>query len=248
MAVQTSRNNSSVPFIRSGVSLVKENETIEQDAGRSAVLEFGTIMAKKNLTVPTTGTAGSNTGNGTVTAVAAAVGGPAPLVGAYVLTCTFAVTNGGVFKLEDPNGNIVADSLTLRVGADLLTTFVAGGLIFTITDGSTDFAADDEFTITTVAVGKWIPFDPSAIADGSALFAGVYIGEELTAAAIVAADIPTSPMLVGGACTVDENQLAFENSAALATVQADGRTLEQAMAGFGIFSEDTIDIDEFENA
>lgn len=249
MSVQVSQNNTSVPFIRSGVSLAKENETIEQDAGRSAVLAFATVMAKKNLTVPTTGTAdGGNTGNGTVTAVAAAAGGPAPLVGAYVLTCTFVVTNGGVFKLEDPNGNIVADNLTLRVGAGLLTTFVAGGLIFTVTDGSTDFAAADFFTITTVAVGKWIPFDPAAIADGSALFAGIYLGEELTAAAIVAGDIPVSPMLVGAACTVDLNQLVFENSAALATVQADGRTLEQAMAGFGIFVEDTINIDEFENA
>ena len=249
MAVQVSQNNTSVPFIRSGVSLVKESETIEQDAGRSAILSPFTVMAKKNLTVPTTGTADAgNTGDGTVTAVAAAAGGLAPLVGAYLLTCTFAVTNGGVFKLEDPNGNIVADNLTLRVGAGLLTTFVAGGLIFVITDGATDFAAADFFTITTVAVGKWVPFDPAAIADGSALFAGIYLGEELTAAAIIAGDITVSPMLVGGDCTVDLNQLVFENSAALATVQADGRTLEQAMAGFGIFAEDTIDIDEYENA
>ena len=247
MAVQVSRDNLSVPFIRSGVSLSDDNGVIEQDAGRSAVLKNLTVMAKKNLTVPTTGTAGTNTGNGTVTAVAAGVGGIQLLVGIYVLTCTFAVTNGGVFKLEDPNGNIIADNLTLRVGAGLLTSFSVGGLVFTITDGSTDFAADDEFTITTVAVGKYIPLDPAGV-DGSQLFAGIYLGEEITAAALVAGDIATSPMLVGGNCTIDENQLVFENSAALTTLQSDGKTIEQAMAVYGIFPEATIDIDEYENA
>lgn len=249
MAVQDRLNVTTVPFIRSGESLTKEAATIQQDAARSTVLSPFTVMAKKNLTVPTTGTADAgNTGNGTVTGVAAAAGGVAPIVGAYVLTCTFAVVNGGVFKLEDPNGNIVADNLTLRVGAGLATTFVAGGLIFTITDAATDFAADDFFTITTVAVGKWVPFDPSAIADGSALFAGIYLGDEIAAATLVAGDVTDSPMLVGGACTIDSGQLVFENSAALATAQADGKTLEQAMAAYGIFVESTVDIDVHENA
>lgn len=248
MAVQVAQNNLSVPFIRSGVSLSDDNGVIEQDAGRSAVLKNLTVMAKKNLTVPTTGTAdGGNTGNGTVTGVAAGVGGIQLLVGAYVLTCTFVVTNGGVFKLEDPNGNIIADNLTLRVGAGLLTSFSVGGLVFIITDGGTDFAATDFFTITTVAVGKYVPLNPAGV-DGSQIFAGIYLGEEITAAALVAGDITTSPMLVGGTCTIDENQLVFENSATLATLQSDGKTIEQAMAVYGIFAEATIDIDEYENA
>lgn len=248
MGVQASRDISSVPFIRSGVSFAKENETIEKDTGRSIVLKFGTVMAKKNVSVPTTGTAdGGNTGNGTMTGVAAAPGSVKPLVGDYTLKCTFVVTNGGVFNLTDPSGDIIADNLTLRVGAGLLTTFAVGGLVFIVTDGSTDFDAGDLFVVAVTSVNKWVPIDLTAV-DGSEVFAGIYLGAEILAAAIVAADIPTSPMLVGGACTIDENQLVFENSAALATVQADGRTLEQAMAGFGIFSEDTIDIDEFENS
>lgn len=246
MSVQASLNNTNVPFILSGNSFSKEGQTLEQDAGRAAVLASLTVMALKKLTVPTTGTAdGGNTGNGTVTAVAAQAP-PSLKVGAYVLTCTFVVANGGVFKLEDPDGNIIADNLTLRVGAGLLTAFSVGGLVFTITDGGTDFAAADFFTITTAAVNKWIPLDPTA-SDGSEIFAGIYLGSEITAAAIVAGDVTDLPMLIGGSCSIASSLLVFENSATLATEQSNGKTIEQSMAENGIFAEDTVDIDGFEN-
>lgn len=46
MAVQADTNNSTVPFVLSGISLVSEAETILTDAGRSTPLVFGTLMAK----------------------------------------------------------------------------------------------------------------------------------------------------------------------------------------------------------
>ena len=449
MTVQVSRDNISVPFIRSGMSVAKENETIEQDAGRAAVLKNLTVMAKKNESIATTGTAdvgntgdgivssvakvadypsalligdynlectaagedgrvvgavtpdGGNTGDGTVTGFAVAAG-EVPKVGDFVLTCndpnkggtasgaavftgtgngtmdaivpgteviegayiatciddtvsgseifevidpngvklgnmtvavaysnnhfattlndgvtdfvagdywtitmtiahggqftltdpdgidlnenivlpggasgtvvvtsggiTFTITDGGtdfalddfftmviaaseggVFKLEDPNGNLIAAGLIMAGAALGASVFYVGGITFTITDGATDFASGDIFLITINAIGKWVPLDPAAL-DGAEIFAGIYLGDELTAAALIAGDITTSPMLIGACCTVDKDQLVFENSALLTTLQTDGKTIEQAMNGYGIFPESTIDVDSYENA
>lgn len=45
MAVQSSTNNITVPFIRDGVAYVKDNETLLQDAGRSGNMVAYTLMA-----------------------------------------------------------------------------------------------------------------------------------------------------------------------------------------------------------
>ena len=162
-------------------------------------------------------------------------------------TLEIAAAEGGVWELEDPLGNVIVAGLTMG-GAPLgATIFYEGGITFTITDGAADFIVGDIFLITVTEVGKYIPLDPAAL-DGSQLFAGIYLGEEITAAALIAGDIATSPMLVGSNCTIDEDQLVFENAAALTTLQSDGKTIEQAMASYGIFAEATIDIDEYENA
>jgi hypothetical protein len=46
MAVQSESNNSTVPFILSGISFVSEAETLLTDAGRATPLVHGTLMAK----------------------------------------------------------------------------------------------------------------------------------------------------------------------------------------------------------
>jgi len=46
MSVQSRTNNINKPFILSGDSLIRNNETILQDAGRTAVLAPFTVMAK----------------------------------------------------------------------------------------------------------------------------------------------------------------------------------------------------------
>lgn len=155
MAVQVSANNTSVPFIRSGFSLVKESETILTDAGRTAVLVFGTVMAK------------------------------------------------------------------------------------------------------IAATGKWQPLTVLTGVDGSAVAQGIYIGEDIAAADLVAGDVVNVPILTGGACTVDENQVILDegtldiddvfsssNAAAVYLVV----TIRDLLAQRGIYLEDTINIDEFENA
>lgn len=247
MNVQISADNSTVPFIRSGETFAKESETILQDAGRTAVLEDLTLMSEIPMTVIGSGVAASgNTGDGVMSGIVFAAGGGAR-EGEYTLTCTVSGTNTGTFKLEDPDDNLIADGLTLLAGAGLSTTFVEGGFEFTVTDGTTDFIVGDIFTFTTTALGKWTPFDEGGVG-GAQIPTGVYLGGDILAATLVAGDVVGSPMLVGGNCTIDENQLVIEGTATLASVLANGKTVRATLYEIGIFSEDTVDIDSFENS
>ena len=121
----------------------------------------GTILARRSVANAVTASAFTGTGDGTLTLATVAPGTVVPIVGAYVLTCTAAVANGGVFSLTDPNGALIATSLTLDVGAGGTTAFEVEGLLFTVTDGGTDFAVDDFATLTVAADGDLVPFDPA---------------------------------------------------------------------------------------
>lgn len=230
MAVQARLDNDTRDFvIYEYPASRRDNGTIEQDAGRAAILAQYTLMANKPVTVPTSMTAdGGNTGDGTVTAVAVAAGGT-PIVGTWELEATTAVVNGGVFKLTDPNGNIVASELVMQVGAGAATTFVAGGLIFTVTDGATDFAATDKFTLAITANGKYVPFDPAAV-NGAEIPSGIYMGEDIAAADLVAGDVVDAPIVYTG-MKFDEAKLIFDDgSTTLDTVLSNGKTVRDNLA------------------
>lgn len=249
MSVQNSANQASLAFILSGVSLVRNGLTLLQDAGRAAVLAVYTIMARVAVTAPTTGTADvGNTGDGTVTGVSL-IAGTLPRVGTWVLECIAAVANGGTFKLTDPGGNIIRNDLVMTAGAGAATTFYIPevGLTFIITDGAVDFIVGDEFTIAIAASGKWVPFDPDAV-NGGQIPRGVLLVDSVTAAALVAGDVTDQSILTGGCCTVDNQQIIFDDGVStLDTVLAGGKTVRDYLADVGIFVEDTIDIDGYEN-
>ena len=142
---------------------------IECDRYRDATLRFdaadtfvkGTILARRVVEgTPTATPDGGNTGDGTLTALSTVEGPIVPLAGDYVLRCTEAVTNGGVFELVNPDGAIVASGLRMTPGAGGATILEAAGLRFTLTDGSADFVVGDEFTITVTADGSLVPFAP----------------------------------------------------------------------------------------
>lgn len=247
MAVTARLNIDTTDFvIGENVRALRNDEvTFEQDAGRATVLAQYTLMAKKPVTIPTTG-AITGTGDGTCTAVAAAAGA-VPIVGDWILTCTFAVTNGGVFKLEDPNGNLIADNLTLRVGAGLATTFVAGGMTFTITDGATDFVAADLFTIAVTANGKSVPFDATAV-DGSEIPEGIFMGADIAAADLVAGDVLDNPVIYSG-LKFDEDKLVFDNgSDTIDTLLATGRTIRAELELMGLIGQTVDRTTNYENA
>lgn len=98
----------------------------------------------------------------------------------------------------------------------------------------------------------WAPFTDETATDGTAIPLGIYIGPEVTEAAIVAADVVDSPMLVGHHITIDVDQLVIENSKTLATVIATGtiaaQTVKDFLANIGIYTEATIDITGLENS
>lgn len=101
------------------------------------------------------------------------------------------------------------------------------------------------------ASGKWVPFTDETATDGTAIARGVYVGTDVTAAALVAGDVLNAPVLVGGNCTIDSAQLTIENSKTLATVvgatTVTAHTVQDDLESFGIFVEDTIAIDGTEN-
>lgn len=80
-----------------------------------------------------------NTGNGTITASPTITAGAK--AGVYTVTMLEPATNAGEFVVEDPDGISIGNG-TVAVA------FSAGGVAFTVADGSTDFAAGDQFTVT----------------------------------------------------------------------------------------------------
>lgn len=118
----------------------------------------GTLIARKAVADAITASAVTGTGDGTCTAAAVVTGPVVPLVGIYVLTCIEAIANGGRFKLVDPNGMELRTDLLMTAGAGAATVFEVEGMIFTVTDGATDFIVTDFFTLTVAADGKLYPF------------------------------------------------------------------------------------------
>ena len=68
-----------------------------------------------SATVASAAKAGGNTGNGTFVVDATAPAQPRVIEGVYTLRCVTAVTNGGVFRLERPDGVVIGDVPSWRV-------------------------------------------------------------------------------------------------------------------------------------
>lgn len=82
------------------------------------------------------------TGDGTASLVTA---GPSAQVGNYVVTCITAVAHGGVFSVVAPDGTAL-DNFTMGTTTGGTAAYVSDHINFSLTDGSTDFAAGDVFT------------------------------------------------------------------------------------------------------
>lgn len=108
------------------------------------------------------------TGNGTVSQVFA---GPEVEVGNYVLTCTAAVANGGVFSLTTPSGKAMVP-LTMTPGAGGTTVYTSRHINFSITDGGTDFAANDAFTFVVSTTA------PVVIGTGNGTVSAISLGPD----------------------------------------------------------------------
>jgi hypothetical protein len=176
-------------------------------AAADVILE-GTLLARRVVaTAIVVADVGTPTGNGTVDTATVVGGKVVPLVGAYVLECVEVVTHGGIFTLTDPNGALVATDLRLTEGAGVATTFIVGGLTFKITDGSTDFAAGDGYTLTVAADGDLVPFAVAGV--GGAQIPIAILTYELTVTA--SGDFAIRSMVSG---SVRKERLVIDGTAA----------------------------------
>jgi hypothetical protein len=100
------------------------------------------------------------------------------------------------------------------------------------------------------ATKKWVPFTDETAVDGTAIAKGIYMGDDIPAADLVAGDVVDRPVLVGGLVTIDSAQLTIENSKTLNTVVGgavlEKHRVEDDLNEIGIFVETTVDIDELE--
>ncbi len=204
--------------------------------GAVTVLE-GTILARKSVETAITPDGSGNTGNGTVTAAAVVTGPIVPLVGAYNLECIEAVAEGGVFKLEDPNGMVVVEQLAMDTGSGGSKIFETEGMTFTMTDGGTDFIVGDKFSLTVAADGKMVPFEKDGV--GGAQIPKAILTVEVVAAG--AGDEPIRAMIAG---EVRANKLIIDSD-------GDGSNVDDAVLDairdFAIVSTDVTELNQLDN-
>jgi hypothetical protein len=100
------------------------------------------------------------------------------------------------------------------------------------------------------ASGKWVPFTDETATDGSAIPQGIYVGDEIAAADIVAGDVEDVPIITFG-IDFDEDMLVIENSKTLATVitvgTTDLRAVRDVLKEQTLIAKSTITISEQEN-
>ena len=113
----------------------------------------------------------AGTGNGVMTKLFA---GPDIEKGSYLVKLLTAVANGGTFEVKTPSGKLLPN-LVLTAGAGVTTAFTSTHINFSITDGSTDFAVNDLFTIV-VTTGA-----PSVVGTGDGVVSAISLGPDAKA-------------------------------------------------------------------
>ena len=103
------------------------------------------------------------------------------------------------------------------------------------------------------ATGKFVPFEDETAVDGTAIVRGIYVGNDIAEAVIIAGDVVDVPIVVGGdMATYDKDKVVVENSKTLATIVDTGavnaHTVADDLARIGLFDESTVSINGFENA
>lgn len=129
-------------------TISREVVTIASGAG---VLDVGTVLGKVTKGAASAEAKAGNTGDGTFTidATTPVLAGAKP--GVYTLRCIATASDGGTFRLEDPDGIVLGD-FALDGGSVTVAEHIKG----VIADGAADFAVGDGFDITVaLGSGKW---------------------------------------------------------------------------------------------
>lgn len=189
--------------------------TVKSGAG---ALLTGTVLARIDVGAATAAAkAGGNTGDGAFTLDATNPVRPGAMVGDYLVTCIAAAGNGGTFRVENPNGDVIGD---VAVGA----TF-DDDIKFSIADGANDFIVGDAFVVTVAAgSGKWLPISFAAnVADGSQNAAGILLnGCDATSADVETAILTGQAQIVPSQLIWPAGATTGQKNAALAQLAALG--------------------------
>lgn len=187
----------------------------------------GTVLGKTLVSGSAAAVAGaSNTGNGTMGSITVSSHAK---IGQYILRITVASSNAGAFELLNSNGSVIGTG-------NVASAFVGAGLAFTLADGSTDFIVGDTFVITVTGTEKYKILENTA-SDGSAAFAGIYIGASngLGIDTSVAATTDTTVLILErGPALVAKEGLTLGASINTAAEKA---ALYAQMAAVGIIAE-----------
>lgn len=187
----------------------------------------GTVLGKTLVSGSAAAVAGAgNTGNGTMGTITVSSHAK---VGQYVLRITVASSNAGAFELLNANGSVIGTG-------NVASAYVGNGLAFTLADGSTDFIVGDTFVITVTGTEKYKILENTA-SDGSAAFAGIYIGTSLGLGidtSVAATTDTTVLILERGPAMVAKEGLTLGASINTAAEKA---ALYAQMAAVGIIAE-----------
>lgn len=158
----------------------------------------------------------------------------------FVVGDKFAITVAdtvGTWKLVDPNGMLVSNTIKTAAGASQATTIEIGSLTFIVTDGATDFVVGDKFSLTVAADGNLVPYATAGVG-GAQIPIEVLTYELVTTAG---GDFPVRPMVSG---EVKKERLVIDGSAA--GVGITDAILDQ-LRDYGIVATDFTELNKLDN-
>jgi len=181
---------------------------------------LGAVLGKILFSAPATGTAGTNTGDGTCASVTA---GKKAEVGTYSLTCLSVDGADSGWKVVTPSGVRLDDA---AAGA----AYESSQINFTITAGATAFVAGDVFTIAVAAGSgkvKAIDFDAT---DGSQIAYGIaYDDYDATSGDMDGVAIAREAVVIGDKLVWPDDAASDQKVAALAELAAKNIMSEEAV-------------------
>ena len=169
----------------------------------AATWNVGAVLGK--FIASPTGTAGDAVGDGDGAIGTITVTSNANLeLGVYKVVITKAVANAGEFNLVSPSGVVVGTG-TVAVA------FSAGGIAFTLADGTTDFALGTYIPITVAGTEKYKIVEATST-DGSEVAKAVFLSDALGtfgSMALVANTDTKVLALTRGAAIVSKGALSY---------------------------------------
>ena len=102
---------------------------------------------------------------------------------------------------------------------------------------------------------EWVPFTALTNLEGESVPQGIFLGNAITAAAMVAGDTEDQPILVGGSAVLNEDELVWDQDlqtadsviSAAAAVPYFVISAAQCLGMFGLYIQVSEAIDAFEN-